>query len=238
MASGFGFRARIGQLYPSGGLCDHEPQMMAPEGVQFLTTRLSFRRANLEDDKALVRDLETHAQLVADTRPDLIVFNCTAASLAVGPDEINRRIGAATGIRSVTTIEAVLAALDAARIKRFALMTPYVPEVIAAEKVFFEARGYAVAAHAGQACDNPIAQGTIPSERWVEIARSLRATDCDGLLVSCAGIQLAPVLEQIEREFGRPVVASNQALVWKSLRMLDIDARPTGFGALLQGMYD
>jgi maleate isomerase len=238
MNSGFGWMARIGQLYPSGGLCDHETQLMAPAGVQFLTTRLQFRKARLEDDEALVHDLERHAQLLADAKVGLIAFNCTAASMAVGPEAINRRIGDATGIRSVTTIEAVLSALDAAGMRRFALLTPYLPEVVQAETVFFQARGYTVAAHAGIPCDDPVAQGSIPPERWRELARTLHDTDCDGLLISCAGIQLAPVLESIEQEFGRPVVASNQALVWLCLRTLGLPARSTGFGALLAGSFD
>jgi len=238
MTAGFGSKARIGQLYPSGGLCDYEPQFMAPAGVQFLTTRLSFRRSRVEDDRALVDGLESHAQLLADARVDLIAFNCTAASLVVGPDEINRRIRAATGIPSVTTIEAVIEALEAAQVRRFALMTPYLPEVVAAETAFFDSRGYSVAAHAGIACEDPIAQGTIPPERWRALARTLRDTDCEGLLISCAGIQLAPVLEQIEREFGRPVIASNQALVWCCLRRLGLPDRSAGYGALLEGAFD
>jgi len=238
MALGFGWKARIGQLYPSAGLCDYEPQAMAPEGVQFVTTRLSFRRARLEDDASLVDDIEAHARLVADARVDLVALNCTAASMVAGAESINRRVQAATGIRSTTTIEAVLSALSAAGLRRFALMTPYVDEVVAAETGFFKAHQLSVAAHAGVPCEDPVEQGSIPAERWVELARTLRDTDCDGLLISCAGIQIAPVLGRIEREFGRPVIASNQALVWHCLRLLDLPDRPAGFGALLAGDFD
>lgn len=238
MALGFGWKARIGQLYPSAGLCDYEPQAMAPEGVQFLTTRLAFRRARLEDDAALVEDIEAHARLLADARVDLIALNCTAASMVAGAESVNRRIQAATGIRSTSTIEAVMAALSAARLRRFALMTPYVPEVVAAETEFFKSQGLSVAAHAGLPCEDPVAQGSIPAERWLELARSLRDTACDGLLVSCAGIQIAPVLGSIEQELGRPVITSNQALVWHCLRLLGLPERPAGFGALLAGDFD
>lgn len=238
MVLGFGWKARIGQLYPSGGLCDYEPQIMAPTGVQFLTTRLSFRKSGLEDDALLVKDIEIHAQLVADAQVDLIALNCTAASMVAGPDAINRRIMAATGIRSTTTIEAVMAALAAAGLHRFALLTPYMPEVVAAETAFFEAHALTVAAHAGVPCGDPIAQGMIPAERWMELARTLRGADCEGLLISCAGIQLAPVLGRIEHEFGKPVIASNQALVWHCLRLLGLPDRSPGYGALLEGAFD
>ena len=237
MSLGFGVKARIGQLYPSGGLCDYEPQVMAPAGVQFVTTRMRFRKAGLEDDAALVDGVEDHARLVADAAVDLIAFNCTAASLVSGPEAINRRILAATGIASTTTIEAVLAALAAAGLRRPALLTPYLPEVVAAETAFFQGRGLMVAAQAGQPCADPVTQGEIPPERWLELARGLKDSDCDGLLISCAGIQLAAVLDSIEQMFGRPVVASNQALVWHCLRLLGLPDRPAGYGRLLAGAF-
>ncbi|TAK47284.1 MAG: arylmalonate decarboxylase [Xanthobacteraceae bacterium] len=238
MALGFGWKARIGHLYPSGGLCDYEPQAMAPDGVQFVTTRMSFQSTSLEDYAAFTQDIEAHARLLADAEVQLIAFNCTAVSLVIGPDAINQRIKDATGIASTTTIEAVLAALAAARLRRFALLTPYPPEVVAAETAFFQARGHEVVAAAGLPCGTPVAQGTIPPSRWRELAHGLSSTDCDGLLISCAGIQLADTLATIEHDFRRPVIASNQALVWHCLRLLGISDRSTHYGALLQGQFD
>jgi hypothetical protein len=66
----------------------------------------------------------------------------------------------------------------------------------------------------------PVTQGSIPAACWQELAHDLRTADCDGLLISCAGIQVAAVLDAIEQDFGRPVIASNQALVWQCLRLL------------------
>lgn len=238
MVTGLGSRARIGQLYPSGGLCDHEIQRMAPTGVHFVTTRMPFRRAGLEDDAAVARDVESHAALLADARVDLIAFNCTAASLVTGPAEINRRIEAATGIGSVTTIEAVLEALAATGMQRVALLTPYLPEVVAAEIAFLAGRGLRVEVSAGLPCADPVEQGCIEPQRWLALARELRDVACDGLLISCAGIQVADVLDDIEQAFGRPVVASNQALLWTCLRRLGLVERPPGYGVLLGGAFD
>lgn len=211
---------------------------MAPEGVQFLTTRLRFRRARLEDDAALVNDIESHARLLADARVNLIALNCTAASMVAGAESINQRVQAATGIRATTTIEAVLAALAAARLRRFALMTPYVPEVVAAEMNFFSENKLTVVAHAGLPTEDPVEQGSISAERWLELARGLRDRACDGLFISCAGIQISPVINLIEKELRRPVVTSNQALVWHCLRLLGLPDRTAGFGALLAGDFD
>jgi maleate isomerase len=161
MSSGVGRLARIGHLYPSGGLCDHEVQLMAPDGVQFVTTRLPFRRTGLADDRHLVEDLEQHAALLADAEVAVIAVNCTAATMLAGPDRIRQRIDAATGIGTVTMIEAMLAALAAAGISRPALLTPYPPEVLEVEMAFLRQRHIEVVTHRGIPCATPIEQAMI-----------------------------------------------------------------------------
>ncbi|WP_109466660.1 maleate cis-trans isomerase family protein [Albibacillus kandeliae] len=238
MYLGYGWRAKIAQLYPSGGQCDFEVQRMAPEGVQFVTTRLTFTRSGLEDDHKLVDDIEVHAQLGADAGVQLILLNCTAASAVVGPSVINGRVEKATGVTSTTTFEAVLAAMRAAGMKRIAMMTAYVDEVNRAEIEILEREGFEVVACGGIPCTNPLDQGAIPPERWYEEALTLLDVEADGLLISCAGIQISPVLERIEAAFGRPVIASNQAVVWHCLRMLGIGDRYPGYGKLLEGAFE
>jgi maleate isomerase len=211
MSCGFGTRARIGHLYPSGGLCDYEIQLMAPDGVQFLTSRLPFRHSSPADDASLLNDLEAPASLVADARVDLIALNCTAAGVLAGATQINRRIEAATGIRAVTTIEAVLAALHAVGAKRVALLTPYLPEVVAAETGFLARQGIDVVAEHAESRATPFEQAMIFPTRWLELAGRMRGAPADALLISCAGIQLATQLEAIEKLLGRPEVTSNQA---------------------------
>lgn len=228
----------VGQLYPSGGLADDEVQTMAPAALRFHTTRMPFRRTGIADDLALVRDLEAQAVLLADAEVELVAFNCTAAGLLVGPAAIRARIAAATGLPSLTTIEAVLEAARAAGLRRVALATPYPPEVVRAEIRHLAEYGLEVVAEAGVPCDTPVAQGRLDPEIWLDVARRLADCDADGLVISCAGIRLSPVLADLEARFARPVVASNQALVWAVLRRLGMAERPTGFGALLAGAFD
>lgn len=237
MTGGFGWRARIGQLYPAGGLADSEPQTMAPDGVLFVTTRLGFNRVGLEQSRGLVRDLEGPARLLADAQVQLILFNCTSASMAVGPAAIKTRITGVTGIPATTTIEGVMAALAATGARRLGLLTPYSEDVVEAETVFLRDRGYAVTQTGGRPCRTPVEQGSIPPETWLDWAAPFAGAPIDALLISCAGIRLAPVLAAIEQRVGVPVVTSNQAVVWNCLKLLGIGERPPGFGALLAGRY-
>lgn len=234
MSIGFGHIARIGQLYPSGGLCDYEPQMMAPEGVQFVTTRMSFKKTGLEADRNFVKDLEVHADLLADAGVDLIAVNCTAATMVAGPDNVNRRVLDATGMRSVTTIEAVLDGMRALDFKRIGMMTPYKQEVVDEEIHYLAGHGYEVVRAIGQPCDTPVQQGSLTPEFWLSKVDELRDADIDGLLISCAGIQVGKVIDQIEQKLQVPVVASNQALLWTCLRMCNYKQGYAGYGKLLR----
>ena len=237
MTGGFGWRARIGQLYPAGGLADSEPQTMAPDGVLFVTTRLGFNRVGLEQSRGLVRDLEGPARLLADAEVQLILFNCTSASMAVGPEAIKTRITGATGLPATTTIEGVMAALAATGARRLGLLTPYSEDVVAAETEFLHAHGYEVTKTGGRPCTTPVEQGSLSPEIWLEWAAPFASAPIDALLISCAGIRVAPVMEAIEQRVGVPVVTSNQAVVWNCLKLLGIGERPQGFGALLAGRY-
>jgi len=228
---------RIGHLYPSGGLCEDEMPRMAPDGVRFHVTRMPFRGTSLHDDLALLQELEAHAQLVADARVDLIAVNCTAATLLAGAEAVNARVTRATGIRSVTTIEALLAALRAAGLQRLLLLAPYPAEVVAQEIACLQAHGHEVLAADGVACATPYEQGTLAPATWTGKARQLRGLPADGLLLSCAGVPVAGVIAEMEDILGRPVITSNQALLWHCLRTLGLRQPRRGFGALLEGRF-
>ncbi|MBP2365378.1 maleate cis-trans isomerase family protein [Pseudonocardia parietis] len=238
MSLGFGHLARVGHLYPSGGLCDYELQQMAPDGLQFITTRLPFRRTGIADDLRLVEDLEGHAELLADAGVGLVAVNCTAATMLAGPARVRERVEQATGIAAVTTIEAVLAALVAAGITRPALLTPYPAEVVAAEVTYLRDHGVEVATHRGPPCATPVEQALVEPAHWRDLAAGLDPATIDGVLLSCAGIRIAPELDRIEQSLGVPVVASNQALLWHVLRALELPDRPVGYGELLAGRFD
>lgn len=231
MSIGFGTRARIGHLYPSGGICDYEIQQMAPDGVQFLTTRVPFARTGVEDDLGFAAALTEHCDLLADARVDLIAVNCTAATMLAGPDNVRRDVRQRTGIDAVTTIEGVLGALDAFDARRVALLTPYTEEVVDAEAAYLAARGHPVVQRLGRPCATPVEQGEIPPDYWVECAGRVRCADV--VLISCAGVQVADVIERIEGRVGVPVVTSNQALLWHTLRTLGMATAIPGYGALL-----
>jgi len=56
--------------------------------------------------------------------------------------------------------------------------------------------------------------------------------DADALFISCTALRSALVVEELEQKLEKPVVTSNQALVWHSLQLMKNRSKVTGFGQL------
>ena len=65
---------------------------------------------------------------------------------------------------------------------------------------------------------------------WTEaiVAAGIRATaaGADALFISCTALRASEAVERIEQAIGRPVVTSNQAVVWHALHLMQL-AAPT-----------
>jgi maleate cis-trans isomerase len=55
----------------------------------------------------------------------------------------------------------------------------------------------------------------------------------DAVCLLATDMQTFPIIEPLEREIGLPVVTSNQALLWASLRALGLGEAIGGLGKLL-----
>jgi maleate cis-trans isomerase len=53
-------------------------------------------------------------------------------------------------------------------------------------------------------------------------------------LLSGTGLPTAAVLETLERDLGVPVISSNQACLWRALRLAGVREPVPGFGRLLR----
>ena len=66
-------------------------------------------------------------------------------------------------------------------------------------------------------------------------ALSVDHSEAQAILISCANFGSAQVVEKIEKEIKKPVITSNIATFWASLRAANIKDNIKGFGHLLAG---
>jgi hypothetical protein len=59
--------------------------------------------------------------------------------------------------------------------------------------------------------------------------------EVDAVSLLATDMQTFPIIDALERDLGLPVLTSNQALLWASLRALGINSPLNGIGGLLRG---
>jgi maleate isomerase len=233
----FGWRLRLGMLLPSSNLvAEPEIPAMLPDGVSLHTTRLKLAGGSTAELLAMTEKVEEAAALIADCNPDLIVFHCTAVSTFDPSMEgrLKARIETATGKPATATSEALIAAFGALGARKIVLVSPYSPETNAREVAFLAHHQINVLRELGLNLDGGAAFAAVEPDEWYRLAITQRHPDADAYFLSCTTIRAASVIEALERDLGKPVVTSNQAVAWHSLRVGGVCDHTTGFGALLR----
>ena len=239
-----GWRARIGVLVPPGNpTVEPELYRMAPSGVSVHFARLDSSSSasapgahgGMEDrTQAYVDSLPAVAPALGAVNPAIVALAFTAASYSNGfarEAALADRIASLTVSPALTAAQAILAALEHLGVKRLALGTPYPESISAMARAYWEAAGLTVVGYARLIGVTNIYDES--EERAYRLARQADVPDADALLLSGTGLPTIGVLELLERDLGKPVVSSNQALLWRALRMAGVREPVPGFGRLL-----
>ena len=217
----YGWRATIGVIdLATSTTILPEYYRVVPDGVVAICSRLVRPRAEVSE-----------AALVEMTESD----DLEAAAKGVGWDKVLRdRIETRTGIQATTTSTAVLAAFDALGARRLGIATPYVDELNRREQEFFEAQGYRVMAIRGIGIRDDREIAAQSPQTAYRLARQVDQPEVDCLFISCTNFPTIPIIAALEADTGKPVVTSNQATIWDSLRRAGVRERIPGFGRLLE----
>jgi maleate isomerase len=236
----YSYRARIGMLLPSvNAAAEPQIQAMLPDGVSFHTTRLRLGSSREADVMNMVENVEQGASLLADAKVDLIVFHCTAASMFRPglDDEIVERIESATGMPATSTSKAVLDAFRTLGANKIVLTTPYVQETNDREVEYLRSHQVSVLSETGMGIsgDGNAMLEVQPGE-WYRRVRAQRDDAADAYFISCTAVRSAEVIGPLERDLDRPVVTSNQAMVWHALKTTGVNEARRGYGRLMDSL--
>jgi maleate isomerase len=235
--------ARIGLIIPSSNRLT-EPQLrhFAPPELGIHVTRLQMTGKWNRPLSALTEDIQRAAGALADAKPDIIVFHCTGHAMEEGPEGDARTrdlIKRATGIEAMSTGGAIVEAIGALNLKRLILLTPYDQDTNDHEIEFLRQIDVTVLNDVALALPGSDQYLAVPPERWVELAVANARDAADGYFLSCTNTTQIEAIEPIEQKLGKPVVNSNQAVLWAAMSRLRhklgaAQSRP-GLGRLVSG---
>lgn len=231
---------RVGVIVPSlNTIIEDDFRRYLPPEVAYHTARLRLRKVDGKVTHESLRDAGEEAPVVAqylsDALVDAIAFNCTGACAEGGPEanaRIERAIAQATGLPATTTLSALLQAIEELHIRRLVHVSPFTSSFGNDEADFLRASGCEVAA---TGCMNYVdARGVAALEPndFVQFARRMDTTGADAVFLACANARTLEAVEALEDLLDKPVLTSNQVVIWALLKLVGNRAPIAGCGRL------
>lgn len=232
---------RVGLIIPSVNTMVEDEMLRAfPPSIHPHVTRLRMtgpHRRPLTDTLPQIRDA---ASALVDAGCELVVFHCTANSTdsgAAGEQAILAAIRNGGARRASSTATALRRALSALGGKTLALITPYTQAMTDHETEYLREIGQTVV-HAKGWNVGRAHYADMTASYWVKRLQEAAASAPNVYFLSCANIAAMAAIEPAERALGRPVISSNQVVVWNAVKELIGETRGCGRGQLFDTPTD
>ncbi len=216
-------RARIGLLGLATDLnSEADLRRMLPADVGLYSNRVHHMNPmSLEALRRVAEDLPRAGRdLLPGLELDVVVYGCTSGTIAMGEAETLALIARARASRHQTTpVTASLAALAHLGARRVSILTPYRADVNRALGEYYASRGLEVLNVSGLDMDDDYAMTALSPELIVSAGLQAMAPEADALFISCTALRSSLAVERLEAALERPVVTSNQAIVWHALQL-------------------
>ena len=114
------------------------------------------------------------------------------------------------------------------------MATPYTDDINTIESRYLENKGFELLNVQGL---NLTYDSQITSVKPSYISKFAKAVDhasAEAIFISCGALRTLDVIEEIEQTTGKPVVTSNQSMMWNCLRMAGIEDQIKGYGTLFR----
>ena len=237
-------RRRFGILVPFTNT-NLEPDMvlLRPDGVSLHFARMGgYDQDEIPDANQMhglgAADLAEPLFLLQGVRPDVILYGCTSATLTHGLDfdrALAERIRAGIEARTVTAAGALVHALEFIGVKRIGFASPYVSAINNMAIDFLAEVGVETVARSevGEALDN-YGQGELNPQAVYDLGLAADHTEAEALVLSCTDMRSIETIARLEQAVGKPVISSNQAMMFQAMQLAGIGEPMTGFGQLLE----
>ena len=224
-------RAIIGVMTPAmNTVVQPELESMRPSGVTNQMQRFRLGGDSISDD------LFEEAEKLMDCNPLALAIGLTTDAGAGGVDKLAQRCEALSSHLGIPVCNASIATqqgLQAIGARRIAVITPFNTEIDQQVKSNIEAGGFEVIAIKGTAAPSLPEICATPLDQISALVHQLADSDCDAIAQIGTALPVVGLIESLEAETGKPIVACNAAVYWQTLRAIGITDPVAGFGRLL-----
>ena len=97
---------------------------------------------------------------------------------------------------------------------------------------FFKKEGFEITSNSYFDIKNDIDIGKVDPEYLYEVLSKMDLKEADALFVSCTALPVLQLIDKLEKKLNKPVLSSNQALIWETLEKIGMNKSIAGFGKL------
>jgi maleate isomerase len=215
----------VGVVAPFDFALDRELWRWAPDDISLYMTRLPFvpvpvtvEMAQELSDPDRVRRA---TQDVLAPEPLVVTYACASGSFvggAAGEQELHNSMVEAGAPAATTTSGGLVAALHALRLRRIAVVTPYIDSVTERLLSFLGEHRVEVVSSIGLGLLDHIWQ--VGYAETVQAVSAVDVPEADGVFISCTNVPTYDIIGPLERWLGKPVLTANQVTMWSALHAM------------------
>lgn len=206
------------------------------ESIATYVNRVAFNNPlTLKNLSAIETRLKQAARnLLPGIKLDAIAFACTSGSIAIGPEKILMQLEEIQPcVPSTTPITALLDACNKLKISKIALLTPYNNQINQPFLDYVESKNIKVVSITTFNLSNDIDVAHIPIDSIIASAKVADNKEAEAVFLSCTALRSLECIGLLEKTLGKPVLSSNQVLLWHLLKLAGLKNKVQGYGRLL-----
>jgi maleate isomerase len=229
-------RVRIGMLTPSSNTVVepitesiiHTLADVSAHYSRFKVTEISLSPSALAQFQ--MTPFLNAAELLADAKVDVIAWNGTSAAWRGfhEDEQLCASITAQFGMPATASMLALNEIMRSRGVRKFGLVTPYISEVQNRIVQNYAGAGFECVAERHSGIQVNFDFSEIADEHIYAQTREVAAAKPEAILIACTNLRAAPLVAQMEADFGVPIYDSTSAVVWRALALakVQVNAAP------------
>jgi maleate isomerase len=245
---------RIGQIVPSSNVTMETEipallrsrESIRPERFTFHSSRMRMKRVTAAELANMDRESDRCALELSDARVDVLGYACLVAIMSMGQgyhrvsQERLEKVVSDTGKAApvVTSAGALIEGLKLMKVKKTALIMPYMKPLADVVCAYVESEGIEVQDRIALEIEDNLAVGAQDPVNLVSIIDRLNTSGVDAVVLSaCVQMPSLAAIPWVESKIGLPIVSAATCTAHQMLQKIGLETIIPNAGALLSGAF-